>query len=251
MGKEIYTGVSGVARHVTQPYIGVGGVSRSVTNGYIGVSGVARQFWQDGLWLYNYGKSDYTVATRSYSGNGTTRGTISTNCCYINSTYMLADTYGNSDIDSYLGCPSFVISGVSEINATDIAKYTKLECTYEIGTATSTAIDDTVISFGGWAGWEWSYDSDLETKGNAYYWKCSVTHEKGETGTFTKTFDITSTKTGGLYWFLTYPGYCTTSSYKTKATNFYFGAWNYKKGGSDYREWYCRVPVYFYSIRLL
>lgn len=154
-------------------------------------------------------------------------------------------------MSSYLGCPQFVISEISEINSTNITKYTKLECTYEIRTAFSSVVDDTVIVFGGWAGHEWDYDSDLETKGDSYFWKCTATHAKGVTGTFTTTFDITKTSTGGLYWFLNKTQYCNTSKYKKLATNFYFGAYNYMKSGSDYREWYCRVPVYFYSMRFL
>lgn len=48
MAKEIYIGVSGVARKIKQPYVGVSNVARKCKSGFIGVSGVARQFFQSG-----------------------------------------------------------------------------------------------------------------------------------------------------------------------------------------------------------
>ena len=49
MAKNMYFGVSGVARKATQPYIGVGGVARKVKAGHIGVGDVARQFFVGGI----------------------------------------------------------------------------------------------------------------------------------------------------------------------------------------------------------
>lgn len=68
MGKAIYTGVSGVARNVTQPYIGVGGVSRQITNGYIGVNGVARQFFNSGI-IFENGAGNITVTQLNYTSD--------------------------------------------------------------------------------------------------------------------------------------------------------------------------------------
>lgn len=245
----IFRGVNNVAREIEKEWRGVGNVARNIEKEWRGVGNVARQVFQDGLTLYDYGKTNYALSTRPYSGNTTPRGVIASNSCYINTTSMLADTYGNSDIDSHLGCPSFVIIDVTELNATDITKYTTLEVTYEIGTALTSSVESTRIEFGGWAGHEWDYDTDLETKGDSYYWNIDFTHEKGVTGIFTQTVDITST--GLIYDFLQTGWYHNTEQYKTRAKNFYFGAWTHTKKSSDERIWYCGVPVTFYRIRLL
>ena len=250
MSDTAFIGVNGVARAIDNSYIGVGNIAREIEKGYIGVDGVAREFYQNALVLYSYGKTDYTLTTRGYSGNTTTRGTIANDCCYINSGSRMANTDGNSDIDSHLGSPSFVINNISELNATDILNYSKLEVTYSIGESSSSLVDDITISLGGWAGWDWSYNTNLEYKSDAYYWQCRSVHEKGTVGTFTKQLDITSTKsaTNGLYWFLRNTAYCGTTKYKELAKNFYFGAYTYVNND---RDWFCKVPVYFYEIKLL
>lgn len=250
----VFRGVNNVTRKVVKQHRGVSNVTRNIKNEWRGVDNVARQVFQDGLTLYDYGKTDYALSTRVAYRGGSTKGTISSDCCYINSSGMLGDYYGNSDIDSTLGCPQFQIVGIPELTQENAPKYTKLQVTYEIGTAFSSAVNATEITFGGWAGHDWDYDTDLEYKGDSHYWECVATHPKGETGVFTKTFDLTEKPkfwtSGNYLWFFetTYYRY---EKYATKAKNFYFGAKNYTKSGDDYREVYCRVPVYFYQIKLL
>lgn len=251
MAIQISMGVDGMVKEIQPVSISVDGMIRNVTEGYMGVDGMVKQIYQDGLTLYDYGKTDYTLAKyNSNSGGYSSRGTIASDHCYINSGSVLGNTDGNSGLSSHLGCPQFIISGISEFNATDILKYTQLEVTYSIGEAFSSLVDNIVVSFGGWAGHQWDYDSDLETKGDSYYWQCRCTHDRGTVGTFTKTLDITSTKFGqnGLYGFLRNAAYCGTTKYKERAINFYFGAYTY---ANNSRDWFCKVPVYFYSIRLL
>lgn len=242
-----YTGVSGVARKVKNDYIGIGNVARKVKNGYIGVGGVARKFYQNGVDLYNRGITPYTLKTRGNTGQSTPYGKIDTNCFYLDTTHYLGDTKGNSGLSSHLACPSFVISDVNELRQQNIDKYSKLQVTYEIKQFYSSSRYDTVkICFGGWAGFEWDYDSDLETKGDSYYWRFTSEKPKGTTGIFTETFNISDIKK-----FLTGTQYCNSSTYKELADNLYLGAYTHVKSGSDYSEWYCYASVYWYEIKLL
>ena len=76
MAIQISKGIGGVLKEIQPVSIGAGGVVRNVAEGYMGVGGVVKQIYQDGLSLYDYGKTDYTLITRSNTGTSGKRGTI-------------------------------------------------------------------------------------------------------------------------------------------------------------------------------
>lgn len=84
MAKNVYEGVSGVARKVKKIYEGVSNVAREMKNGYIGVGSVARQFFQDSLVLFDYGTADNNISL--YSKNAE----YGTNCIDFASGYILS-----------------------------------------------------------------------------------------------------------------------------------------------------------------
>lgn len=63
MGKNLFVGVGGKARHVKALYVGVGGKARKVKKVYVGVGGKARLVWQSyvpvtGISLSSYNNTD-------------------------------------------------------------------------------------------------------------------------------------------------------------------------------------------------
>ena len=80
MAKNIYVGVSDVARKVTKAYVGVSGTARKIIKGYVGVNGVAQQFFSSTT------LTPFTTSpiARSWSGTGTAANTV----------YTATNTYG-------------------------------------------------------------------------------------------------------------------------------------------------------------
>lgn len=70
MAKEVYCGVSGVARKTNRIYYGSSGVARDVVQGYTGVNSVARQFWDPLSSI----KQVIFKATNYFKGTATSEG---------------------------------------------------------------------------------------------------------------------------------------------------------------------------------
>lgn len=231
----MYEGIGGVARQVANMYEGIGGVARQIVKGWEGIGGVAREFFGSGLILYDNGSAPYGVYTRSNTG-ASARGTIGSNSVYLNTTYIIGDTYGNSGLSSYLCCPSFYIPTTNFISQID--NYSKIKCTFQIDSFSSTTGQNNgvKITFGGF--YYWHYD-DEGYKTDPVYWKLQSSSYTS-TGTYTIELNLTNTIKNTMK--------SNSSSYPN--VGFTFGAYTHTTSSTDERNWYCRAVVHFKHIEL-
>ena len=155
MSKNLYIGVNGTSRKITDIYIGINGIARKVIKGYIGINGIAHQFFGTGI-KYKYYWDPL---------NECDEYTINETYCGIDGDEFkfLVDIYGNSYIQDvcrlYIYCDdlsgksisfdykssfysaSYCTTEYKEVGEEDVVNYTKA-----LNTSSWTSFSKTISS---------------------------------------------------------------------------------------------------------